>query len=628
MTDKNYKYLHKINSPSDLKALPKRAMRPLAGEIRDFLCRKVSKTGGHLASNLGVVEIGMAIHRIFDSPHDHIIWDVGHQSYVHKLLTGRRDRFDTLRQPGGLSGFTKREESEHDPFGAGHSSTSVSAALGFAEADRLAGNDNYTIAVLGDGAFTGGMVHEALNNCHENLRLIIILNENEMSISKNIGSFAHYIARIRSKEKYSQTKNVAREMTQSIPVIGNELYGIMRDAKKAVKDILYSSNYFENMGLFYLGPADGNDYEQVESLLRIAKSSARCTVIHLKTKKGCGFVPAEKNPGKYHSVSPKKSPEATFSSTMGEMLARMADGNDKICAITAAMKDGTGLAQFAKKHPERFFDVGIAEEHALTFAAGLSASGMKPYFAVYSSFLQRGYDNLIHDIALQSLPVTLCIDRAGLAASDGPTHNGIFDVAFLAQIPSFGIFAPATYSSLRRAMRVSCESGVPCAIRYENGSESEKIKQAFYPNGDDFTWVHADGDLSDKDCVIITYGKIAQEALKAKELLGDDGISCGVILLERLSPWDMIAKQIVGMLPDKECAVVFLEEGIYNGGAAMTLKDRMYLPEHQYKMHNKKVAIRAIEDPFAPSREKESVYRTHRISCDDVVSTVHNILSH
>lgn len=628
MTEKSYKYLNNINSPSDLRALPDSAMKPLATEIRDFLCRKVAKSGGHLASNLGVVEICMAVHRVFDSPNDHIIWDVGHQSYVHKLITGRRNQFDTLRQPGGLSGFTKREESCHDPFGAGHSSTSISAALGFAEADKIAGRSNYTVAIIGDGAFTGGMVHEALNNCDKNLKLIIILNENEMSISKNIGSFAKYIARIRSKEKYSDTKIAARRITQNIPIIGNELYSIMRDTKKAVKDILYSSNYFEDMGLFYLGPADGNNFSQVESLLRIAKESARCTIIHLKTKKGCGYIPAEKNPRKYHNISPSQTPTSTFSLEMGKTLNDMANFDKKICAITAAMKDGTGLSAFAKNHPSRFFDVGIAEEHALTFSAGLSAAGMKPFFAVYSSFLQRGYDNLIHDIALQSLPVTLCIDRAGLAAADGPTHHGIFDVSFLAQMPSFQIFAPTTYASLKRAMRIAASSKSPCAIRYENAAESEQVKQIFYRNGNDFSWIHSDSNTAGKKCIIVTYGRIVEEAVKAKNMLENVDIPCSVILLERLSPWNMIAKQIVELLPDNDAAVILLEEGVYNGGAAMLLKDKLQKPEYSYKMQNKRIGIRAIEDPFAASQKNESIFHTHRISACDVFTFAQDLLSY
>lgn len=619
MTEKKYRYLDRVNSPADLKALPHSAMRPLAAEIRSFLCENVPKTGGHLASNLGVVEISMAIHRVFDSPRDHILYDVGHQSYIHKILTGRRDRFDTLRQPGGLSGFTSRRESEHDPFGAGHSSTSVSAAIGFAEADLLAGRDNFTVAVIGDGAFTGGMVHEALNNCHENLRLILILNENEMSISKNIGSFAEYIAKIRSSETYSETKDKTRRFTQNIPLIGNGLYDAMCSTKQVVKDLLYSSNYFEQMGLFYLGPVDGNDYDRVESLLKIAKSSARCSIIHLKTKKGCGYAPAEQHPERYHSISPHKCPDQTFSTVMGETLSRMASHDRRLCAVTAAMKDGTGLALFAREHKKRFFDVGIAEDHALTFGAGLAADGMKPFVAIYSSFLQRGYDSLVHDIGLQSLPVTVMIDRAGLACGDGPTHHGIFDVAFLSQIPDFQIFAPAVYLSLKRAMRIAAESNSPCAIRYENRSESRDILDAFYPNGDDFSWVHADyTDPASVSCVIVTYGRLASQALLAEAALKAGGIGCGVILLERLTPYDTIAAQLSALLPDG-ADIIFAEEGIRCGGAAMILKDRITSPDFALRRRGQ-IAIRAIENPYALPMPGESWLHAHRLDSDSLAA--------
>lgn len=623
MTEKKYRYLDRINSPADLKAMPRSAMRPLAAEIRSFLCENVPKTGGHLASNLGVVEISMAIHRVFDSPKDHILFDVGHQSYIHKLLTGRRNEFSTLRQPGGLSGFTARRESPHDPFGAGHSSTSVSAALGFAEADLLAGRDNFTVAVIGDGAFTGGMVHEALNNCHENLRLILILNENEMSISKNIGSFAEYIARIRSSETYTETKDKTRRLTKSIPLIGDGLYGAMCTAKQAMKDLLYSSNYFEQMGLFYLGPVDGNDYDQVESLLKIAKSSARCSIIHLKTKKGCGYAPAEQHPDRYHSVSPRPLPALTFSTVMGQTLSRMADSDRRICAVTAAMKDGTGLSEFARAHKKRFFDVGIAEDHALTFGAGLAADGMKPFVAIYSSFLQRGYDSLVHDIGLQALPVTVMVDRAGLACGDGPTHHGIFDVAFLSQIPNFQVFAPAAYLSLKRAMRIAAETDTPCAIRYEHRDESRDILDAFYPNGDDFSWVHADYPPADSpSCVIVTYGRLASEALRAEAALKADGIRCGVILLERLTPYGTIASQLSALLPEK-ADVIFAEEGILCGGAAMILKDRITSPE--FPPRQGQIVIRAIENPFALPAPGETWLHTHRLDWESLAALAHKL---
>lgn len=620
-----YHYLNQINSPEDLKKLPVEAMPELAREIRHFLIEKVTGVcGGHLASNLGVVELSIALHRVFDSPKDHIIWDVGHQSYVHKLLTGRRDAFDTLRKPGGLSGFTRRDESAHDPFGAGHSSTSVSAALGFARSDRLQGKDSFTVAVIGDGAFTGGMVHEALNNCDKDLRLIIILNENEMSISKNIGAFAKYIAKIRTSPRYMATKKKTQSVVIGLPLVGDHLYNFMRDTKQVVKNIMYGSNYFEEMGLFYLGPADGNDYFTTERLLREAAAKGESVVIHLKTKKGCGYLPAEKHPSRYHSVSVGKKPKGqNFSAKFGEVLLQLAREDEKICAITAAMSEGTGLVPFEKAFPQRFFDVGIAEEHALTFAAGLAANGQKPFFAVYSSFLQRGYDNIIHDIALQKLPVVICVDRAGLNQYDGPTHHGIFDVPFLSHIPNMHLYAPMTFGSLEVALRRACESGLPCAVRYPNRTENPRIVEAFYPDRD-FSAMGVRPDFTDPEanlCVIITYGQIVSEALAAAKQLSEQGIPCGVILLEALKPYDVTAERILPLLPSGDALVIFLEEGIRNGGAGMLLFDRLTSrADRAGKMKNKTTAILAIDDHFAIQHKNESIYKTCRISSEDVIA--------
>ena len=355
----DYKYLDKINSPADLKNLQEDEIAPLAEEIRHFLVEKVEQNGGHLASNLGVVELTLAIHRIFDVPNDHLIFDVGHQSYVHKIITGRKERFDELRQGGGLSGFTKRSESDCDCFGAGHSSTSISAGLGFAQADKLLNKDASTIVVLGDGAFTGGMVHEALNNCEKDLKLIIVLNENEMSISKNIGSFAKVLTKLRLRKSYVNTKAITRRILMSIPLIGKPIFNLLRNIKKRIKDIFYGSNYFENLGLFYIGPIDGNDEKQVEDALKIAKNSNQSAIIHVNTVKGKGYEPAEKNPGEYHGISSKSSKpqKSSFSNEFGKYMLELAQNDDKICVITAAMLDGTGLCEFSQQFPNRTFDV-------------------------------------------------------------------------------------------------------------------------------------------------------------------------------------------------------------------------------------------------------------------------------
>ncbi len=609
--DNCYPTLDKINSPQALKELPKDKIPVLAEEIRRFLIHQVTESGGHLASNLGVVELSLAIHRVFDTPKDHIIFDVGHQSYVHKLLTGRREQFHTLRTGGGISGFPKRCESPHDCFGTGHSSTSLSAALGFAESDKLAGSDAYTVCVFGDGAYTGGMIHEALNNCKKKLNLVIILNENEMSISKNIGRFAKELSKIRSSKGYFKTKNTTTTVLQKIPLIGAPLFSGLKRLKMAMKSALYGSNYFENLGLYYLGPVDGNDEEAVETLLREAKESKQSCIIHLKTKKGKGFLPAESNPDRYHGVAPASkcaSVGENFSLHMGNSLTSLAQQDDRICAITAAMADGTGLVPFMKSHASRFFDVGIAEEHAVTFAAGLAANGYKPVVAIYSTFLQRAYDNILHDVALQELPVVFCIDRAGLNASDGATHHGIFDVAFLSQVPKMPIFTPATYKALDRALKTALQSAQPCAIRYPSGVEEQAIVDAFYGKTnlpDSPVRKSFDCDKDSLDGVIITHGRIVTEALEAAKELEQSGKRIGILLLEQIKPYDSIAKEILPYLPEKECPVLFLEEEIRAGGMGMLLSDA--LSKHP-QMNNKQVHLLALDDSFGVLDENRPIW--------------------
>ncbi|MBR3863104.1 MAG: 1-deoxy-D-xylulose-5-phosphate synthase [Clostridia bacterium] len=441
-----YKLLGKIDSPSDLKALAAADLPLLAKEIRQYLSYRVRENGGHLSSNLGVVELTMAIHRVFSTPQDHVIFDVGHQSYVHKLLTGRKEQFDTLRQAGGLSGFTKREESEHDAFGAGHSSTAISAAIGMATADALNGSDAYTVAVVGDGALTGGLAYEGLNNCRGDLRLIIVINENEMSISPNTGGLSEHLSRIRSSKRYIKAKAFTARTLRALPLIGKPLYVLLRFIKKRVKRLVYQENLFEQMGLRYYGPLDGNDIEGLVASLSYAKQRGGSVVLHVKTKKGMGDKEAEASPDLYHGVAPqgKVNTVPTFSEYFGRALCRMAKDEPDLCAITAAMSYGTGLEPFRVAYPKRFFDVGIAEGHAVTFAAGLGAGGKIPVVALYSTFLQRAYDNVLHDAALQHLPLILAIDRAGFSAADGPTHHGVYDVSLLSGIAGVRIFAPVT----------------------------------------------------------------------------------------------------------------------------------------------------------------------------------------
>ena len=608
-----------------MRALPEEEVPKLCEDLRAFLVDNVTKTGGHLASNLGVVEITAAIHRVFDLPKDRVIFDVGHQCYVHKILSDRKDRFDTLRRPGGISGFEKLGESEFDAFGTGHASTSVSAALGYAEADRLCGNDSYTVAVLGDGAFTGGMIHEALNNCDKNLRLIIILNENEMSISRNTGALAKQIAKTRSSSGYFKFKRGTSNVFCKIPFIGKPILRGMRRIKDAAKHALYGASYFEGLGIKYLGPIDGNNYKAVENLLREAKRAEGSVIVHMRTKKGMGYAPAEENPSKFHYVGSDYT--GNFSEHFGNKLVALAERDEKVCAITAAMQDGVGLTSFAQSFPERFFDVGIAEEHAITFAAGLAAAGMKPYAAIYSTFLQRSYDSIIHDVALQKLPVRMIIDRASLADGDGPTHHGIMDVSFLSAIPNICIFAPATFASLDRFLEASVRSNLPLAIRYPNMKEDGDIVNTFFKNGDTDTVAHKDFDDKEKNrVVIITYGRIVKEALAAAEKLRATKIECGIILLETLKPYSVSVSRIAEWLPSGQCAVIFLEEGIKNGGAGMIALD-MLKEKHGELVSNKNMQVLAIDDNFAIRTQDESVYRTAKISANDILRTAVHLVA-
>ena len=602
--------LEQIKSPDDLKALPQSKMEPLASEIRDYLIEHVTQTGGHLASNLGAVELSLAIHRVFSTPRDHIIFDVGHQSYIHKILTGRKDGFSVLRQSGGMSGFPKRSESEHDCFGTGHSSTSLSAALGFAESDRLSGSDAYTVCVLGDGAYTGGMIHEALNNCRRDLRLIIILNENEMSISKNIGRFAKELSHLRGSKGYFTTKRTVSGVLSHLPWIGKYLIRIIQRVKTAFKNALYGSNLFESLGLFYFGPVDGNDEAALEKILREARHSRESCIIHVKTKKGKGYAAAEARPDIYHGMPPAGAavPDAgeTFSAQMGENLCRMAESDKRICAITAAMADGTGLDGFRKSYKDRFFDVGIAEEHAVTFAAGLAANGYRPAVAIYSTFLQRAYDNIIHDVELQKLPVTFLIDRAGMNLGDGPTHYGVFDVAFLSQLPEMLIYAPVTKDALKNAMNAAFAANRAVAVRYPNGVENPQVVAEFY--GDqtpteisvrrNFGW---NGVATESlDAVIVTHGRIVAEAMKAADLLQEAGHRAGILLLEQIAPYGEIAAEVAALLPKQAMPILFLEEEIKTGGMGTLLSKAL---EKHSVMENKTPVVMALENPFCvPSK--------------------------
>ncbi|MGN1319358.1 MAG: 1-deoxy-D-xylulose-5-phosphate synthase, partial [Lachnospirales bacterium] len=475
-------YLEKINSPEDLKKLDLKKLAVLSGEIREFLIQSVSKTGGHLASNLGVVELTMALHYCFSCPRDKIVWDVGHQAYTHKILTRRKEAFDTLRKYGGLSGFPNTKESDYDSFNAGHSSTSIAAAMGLAKARDLSGNNYNVVAVLGDGAMTGGMVYEALNNAgRDKTKLLIVLNDNQMSISKNVGAMRNYLNEIITAQKYMDTKsNIQRKLMQTEG--GLKLYGVLNRTKDSLKNFLMPGSMFEQLGIKYVGPIDGHDLPKLIHVINRIKKINRPVLLHIVTKKGMGYEPAEKEPSLYHGVAPfnpetgivpKEDKVKTYSDVFGEELVKLANYDKKICAITAAMPSGTGLVQFANCFPKRFFDVGIAEEYAVTFAGGLAKGGYVPVFAVYSTFLQRGYDQIIHDVCIQKLHVIFAIDRAGIVGDDGETHQGIYDISYLAHIPNLTVMAPKNEIELREMLRFAISFNGPVAIRYPRGVASQ-----------------------------------------------------------------------------------------------------------------------------------------------------------
>lgn len=541
-----YKYLDKINSPEDLKKLNIDELKFLCEEIRDFLINTISQTGGHLASNLGVVELTVALHYVYDSPKDKLIWDVGHQSYIHKILTGRKDLINTIRKTDGLSGFIKRSESFHDVFEAGHSSTSISAALGIARARDLAGEHYDIAAIIGDGALTGGMALEALNEGGKRKsKMTVILNENEMSISENVGAISNHLNKLRTNKSYYKFKEKLENLLSKIPGIGNKIIKLIRKIKEGLKTTIVNGGmFFEELGYRYIGPVDGHDVESIVQVLKKIKEIDNPVLLHVCTVKGKGYKLAEENPDLYHgvgnfdvakgqSINTKK---ITFSSVFGNKLTSIAEKNKNVVAITAAMKDGTGLNEFAAKYPERFFDVGIAEQHGVTLAAGMASNGLVPVFAVYSTFLQRAYDQIIHDVAMQNLHVVFGIDRAGIVGKDGETHQGVFDTSFLTNIPNITVFTPGDYPELEKVLEYSINNmNSPVAVRYPRGSVKDSL-ECDYKNFNPFeNEVLKEG----KDLTIVTHGRMTQEALKAANRAEKDGVNCEVIYMRCIKPLDL-----------------------------------------------------------------------------------------
>ncbi len=612
-----YKFLHKINSPRDIKNLSYKELDILADEIRYKLIDTVSKNGGHLASNLGAVELTVALHRVFESPHDQIVFDVGHQCYTHKLLTGRFESFDTLRKKDGISGFCRPGESEHDIFYSGHSGTSVSAGLGLANAKILNNDNRYVVSVIGDGSFTGGMVYEALNNGGRGkARQIVVLNDNKMSISENVGSFAKYLAVIRTKPKYMSFKENTEKALSKIPMgsgILRELYNLKTD----LKNKLYSqSTFFEDLGYRYVGPIDGHDIEQLCNGFEAAKKINGPVLMHVITTKGKGYEHAEKSPSVFHGISKFDidtgepiSSGGSFSDKFGEYLCEHAVKDKTICSITAAMKTGTGLESFSSRFPERFFDVGIAEEHAITFAGGLAKNGMKPIYAVYSTFLQRCYDQLVHDISLQKLKIILAIDRAGFVGEDGETHHGIFDVTFLNTIPDIKIYSPCCYRSLCADINNALYADeYSVAIRYPRGNPHNNVSKLRYSCIEFSEY----GD-EDADVVISTYGRLTSQAIEAVDELNEIGIKVHLISLNQIKP---LPEAVVEKLCVKK-KVYFFEEGQKNGsiGEHIALK----LLEKGYKGE---FSLTAIENKFVEQATVDELLNLYGLDSSSMVNKI------
>lgn len=584
-----YKLLSEINSPKDIKKLDYTKLNELSGEIRYKLIETVSENGGHLASNLGMVELTVALHKVFDSPKDQFVYDVGHQCYTHKLLTGRYESFSTLRTKGGISGFTRPTESEHDIFFSGHSATSVSAGLGLAQAKALKGDRSYVVSVIGDGSFTGGMVFEALNNGgRSKANHIVVLNDNKMSISENVGAFAKYLAVIRSRPQYYSFKANTEKVLNKVPFgekIVKELYKVKTDIKNKVYE---KSTFFEDLGYRYMGPIDGHNIENLCDALKSAKSVNGPVLLHVITVKGKGYEYAEKDPSVFHGISKFDvdtgeaiSSSKSYSDKFGETLCDLAKNDETLCAITAAMGLGTGLGKFSGLYPERFFDVGIAEEHAVTFASGLSKNGMKPVFAVYSTFLQRCYDQLIHDVALQKQKVLLAVDRAGFVGEDGETHHGLFDVAFLGTVPGMKVYSPCNFNLLEADLKNALYSEeTAVAVRYPRGTENENTKELKNVSFDYSVY----GDEKSKTA-IVTYGRITAEAIEAVKEIKD----AFLVSLNLIKP---IPEGVIDLLLGRK-RVFFFEEGQKSAGVAEKLG--ITLLEKGYKG---KYSITAVEDKF------------------------------
>lgn len=572
--------LEKINYPEDLKKLSIEEKETLAIEIRKYILEIVSKNGGHLASNLGVVELTIALHSVFNFPEDKIVWDVGHQTYVHKILTGRKEDLKTLRKLNGIAGFPKTNESKYDNFNTGHSGTSISAALGMARARDLKNEKNSVLAVIGDGAMTGGMALEALNDVgYSKTKMTIILNDNEMSISKNIGGLNMLLSKLRTKKTYTKSNVSMKKIINKVPIIGKPTVKVIQRLKRSIKQLIIPKMFFEDIGFTYLGPVDGHNIQELENILKLSKQIDNPVIIHVLTKKGKGYSIAEENPDKFHATAPfnietgkvGKEKKKDYSKVFGDKLVELARENEKIVAITASMKDGTGLTKFSKEFPKRFFDIGIAEQHALGLAAGMAIEGAIPVVPIYSSFYQRGYDQVIHDIAIQNLPVVMCVDRAGIVGADGETHQGLLDMAFFRLVPNLTIMAPKDFKELEEMLEFAIKLNKPVIIRYPRGGEEDyKFQES---TNSEYTKIEkgkAEILKEGKDISIIAIGKMVSRAMKIAEELEKENINADVINARFLKPLDI--KTIKNSIA-KTKKVITIEDGTIINGLATAIKE-------------------------------------------------------
>ncbi|WP_293736910.1 1-deoxy-D-xylulose-5-phosphate synthase [uncultured Phascolarctobacterium sp.] len=612
--------LDKINSPADVKKLSDKQLKQLAAEIRQLLIEVISHTGGHLAPNLGVVELTLALHKVFNTPQDKLVFDVGHQAYIHKIITGRREQFPTLRLYGGLSGFPKRSESEHDAFGTGHSSTSISAALGMAAARDLQGEDYNVVAIIGDGSMTGGMAFEALNNAGTlHKKMVVVLNDNEMSISKNVGAMSDYLYHLRTGETYNKIKNDIEGWLKNME-FGTDVLKAIRRLKGSVKYLMVPTSIFEELGFTYLGPVDGHDIHGLIEVLQAAKKIDGPVMVHVLTKKGKGYKPAEESPNKFHGTGPfeiatgKKitNPAAPISYTevFGKTITELADSDKKIVGLTAAMPDGTGLNIFAQAHPDRFFDVGIAEQHAVTAAAGMAAAGMKPVTAIYSTFMQRAYDSILHDICMQKLHVTMCLDRAGLVGDDGYTHHGVFDYAYLRSIPNMTIMAPKDENELRHMLKTALSFNGPISVRYPRGSGvgvdiTEPMQEL--PIG------KAEVLREGKELCFWAIGSMVQSAVQAADKLKEQGIDAGVVNMRFAKPLD---KELLIEHAKRYGKIVTLEEGVLAGGVGSEVLEIL---DDAGLLQQCAVLRLGIPDEFVTHGDKKLLFRDLGLDTDAIV---------